>query len=472
MINGEENLVNLSSLLAEEGEWKRLNAAAHFRPKLRRRLPHLSAASDKTVDNYFTEVTSLFSLYVIEDEIAVAGKNATRLGENQNVFEFFLHHLLRFQFPGGHITPEAAIDNARHGIHFKPGRFFIELLLAGQKILGSDHAFGISPAEATWYGTNDLAVLRGQKSAHDVAKRILANRRLEDVDLEVPHNYLEYGLTRGLLTAPGDFVRHARDCLTMLEYAQLATKAVDGYRYLKPNAYEAITQILEDESWFDGYSSFVGDDPTPEEKDDLRSDWLAYANSWSPEGEIVIAGSSTPAVVHSDALPTLVSGIAEPPVSPSWLDDESSGGLTPNQIGQIGEEIAMRHEVAKLRNAGRADLAKQVRKIPDHFGVGYDINSWDVHGNRISIEVKTTASLNAMRVNSLTLTPSEWKAAEQIGLSYLVYRLVLASEEGVTLMVLADPVNRYKRGELDMTPRDGAIVSFEDAVVEHVEVLS
>lgn len=471
MSNNEEDLINLCTLLVEEGEWRKTAAAAAFRPKLRRRMPHLSASNDKTVDNYFTEVTSLFSLYEFDGDQAFVGMNAVRLAEKQNIFEFFLHHVSKFQFPGGHVTHETAMNHARNGIKFKPGKFLIGMLMAGQELKDNGRAFGIKPAEATWYAVNDLYVLRGERSAKEAVERLLRGRSNSEVDLGVPFNYLDYGLPQGVVSAPGDFVRYARDCLTMLEYAQIIACSVDGFRYLKPNAYDAITTVLTDDSWFSGYSALLGQEVSPSEKEEVRADWLAFANRWDSSEVADEDLDQNPKVGDSELIKAQVV-IAEPPVVPTWLDIAASGGLTANEIGQIGEEIVMKHEVAKLIRAGMIDLAKKVKKIPNQFGVGYDINSWDERGNRISIEVKTTASVNPMRVNSITLTPSEWKAAEQIGLSYLVYRLVLATKEGPTMVVLKDPVNLYKRGELDMTPRDGAILNFDESVVEHVEVLS
>ena len=44
------------------------------------------------------------------------------------------------------------------------------------------------------------------------------------------------------------------------------------------------------------------------------------------------------------------------------------------EIGDIGETI-IQHEKNRLKNIGLEDLIHQINKIPDHFGVGYDIQS-------------------------------------------------------------------------------------------------
>ena len=61
-------------------------------------------------------------------------------------------------------------------------------------------------------------------------------------------------------------------------------------------------------------------------------------------------------------------------------------------LGRRGEERIFVHEQASLRDAGRADLARQVRWVSeeDGDGAGYDIRSFDPGGRERLIEVKTT----------------------------------------------------------------------------------
>ncbi len=61
-------------------------------------------------------------------------------------------------------------------------------------------------------------------------------------------------------------------------------------------------------------------------------------------------------------------------------------------LGKAGEERAIEHERATLRDAGRDDLARKVRWVSeeDGDGAGYDIESFTPEGHARLIEVKTT----------------------------------------------------------------------------------
>lgn len=61
-------------------------------------------------------------------------------------------------------------------------------------------------------------------------------------------------------------------------------------------------------------------------------------------------------------------------------------------LGKAGEEIVLRSERITLKQAGREDLAEQVRwtAVEDGDGWGYDIKSFEPDGRERLIEVKTT----------------------------------------------------------------------------------
>jgi hypothetical protein len=61
-------------------------------------------------------------------------------------------------------------------------------------------------------------------------------------------------------------------------------------------------------------------------------------------------------------------------------------------LGRAGEERALEHERATLTEAGRRDLARQIRWVADEDGdgAGYDIASFEADGRPRLLEVKTT----------------------------------------------------------------------------------
>ncbi|QBX99328.1 DUF3883 domain-containing protein [Rhodophyticola sp. CCM32] len=61
-------------------------------------------------------------------------------------------------------------------------------------------------------------------------------------------------------------------------------------------------------------------------------------------------------------------------------------------LRKTGEERVLKHERDTLTEAGRQDLAREVRWVSDEYGdgAGYDIASFDADGRQRLIEVKTT----------------------------------------------------------------------------------
>ncbi len=456
----ESELLRLCILIAEIGRWPEDSMTTTFRERLKL-FPKLAGSANKTIDNFLTEVTSLFSLYVISGESGLCGANASMLADSQDFITFFLHHQIKFQFPGGHVKANKALEHANLGIHFKPAQFFTKVFMAGQRLIGKDKSFGITPEEATWYITNDLRVLRGERSPETVAQAILEGREAQ-VDLSPPTDLGAYRLPIGITRTPGDFFRYARDCMKMLEYAQVVKRADSGYRYLSPSAEKQIKVILADESWFDGYSTLVGLNPSTKDMEDIRHEWLAYAND------------PIPAITRQDQLcsdPSLPAFV-EPPVAATPLElAYQTLKFSNNEIGAAGEEIVIRHEKKRLIAAGRKDLAKKVIKLPDQYGVGYDILSFEANEAKRYIEVKTTRSLQRVTINSFHLTTNEWKTAESNRDSYFVYRVILSENDGIDMVIITNPVGRYKKDELEMTPRNGAEIQFDDRVSQSVRVL-
>ena len=116
-----------------------------------------------------------------------------------------------------------------------------------------------------------------------------------------------------------------------------------------------------------------------------------------------------------------------------------------------------------------------MKKIPDHLGVGYDIASFECDStadfySRRQVEVKTTRSHSRNLKWFIKLTPSEWSAAESIGEHYFVYR-ILISDDGMRMFVIRDLFGKYMMRLVQMTPRDGAEISFEEDAGEWVEML-
>ena len=131
-------------------------------------------------------------------------------------------------------------------------------------------------------------------------------------------------------------------------------------------------------------------------------------------------------------------------------------------IGDTGEAITIRHEQIRLSNLGRKDLIKKIVKMPESLSAGYDINSYEGEAEiKRLIEVKTTISKNKLSIQRFHMTPNEWGSASTFGDAYYIYRLMISSDD-ISLFIIRNPVRQYKNDLLEMTPRDGVEISYND----------
>ncbi|MEJ5144680.1 DUF3883 domain-containing protein [Sphingobacterium sp. MYb388] len=105
------------------------------------------------------------------------------------------------------------------------------------------------------------------------------------------------------------------------------------------------------------------------------------------------------------------------------------------RLGDIGELWVMRYEIEKLKNANKHNLIKQIKHTSkdEGDGTGFDIQSFDINGNRIFIEVKTTKG----RQNStFFITRNELERSKIEKDNYYLYRLYNYNEQKGTADLL------------------------------------
>ncbi|WP_235603474.1 DUF3883 domain-containing protein [Piscirickettsia litoralis] len=140
-------------------------------------------------------------------------------------------------------------------------------------------------------------------------------------------------------------------------------------------------------------------------------------------------------------------------------------------IGDVGEAITIQHEQIRLTNIERPDLAKKVKKIPEEFALGFDVASHEgTTENKRCIEVKTTISRNKLSIQRFHMTPNEWEAANTFRDAYYIYRLMISSNT-VSLFIMRNPVGLYKNDVINMTPRHGADITYDEKAGNFEEVL-
>lgn len=421
-----------------------------------RLFPGNADLSQKTVDNWRTEISALCAFYN-EDKVTdltQTSKLSFFLNENQDLTQFFKFLMLSFQFPGGHIKPSDNIELIANGVRFKPAQFIIKVLMAGNELLslaGEDKEMSLSDEEATYCIFNDLQVTTGIRTPKDVAKIILSNRKnkLHYYDKKDPRILNAKGKPR----TKGDVVRYAGDIMDYMEIASLLERRMDGYFILKPNSLSDLTAFVNDNTYFDGYERFYGvKNLAPAMLSPIEEDWFIYVNNIFDPNKFKtdirsIAELSELEVVFNERITEII----------------ESNKTTTKDIGNIGESIIYSHEKQRLKIRGYEKLLHLIAIVDSpSYHPGYDIDSLEGDGTNHHryIEVKTTISRQKINLYSFHMSPNEWYVAETHREHYCVYRLMLSAQDK-TLYILRNPVALYKQDKINAFPRNGMEISFD-----------
>ena len=423
--------------------------------------------ADKTLQNWRTEIPALFGFYTEnkEEGYTETSHMAKFLHENQDLPQFMKFFLYSFQFPGGHMKPQDLKDLIHYGIRFKPAKTIVNVLLAGNELLASQHSekeMSISAEEATYCIFNDVRVTSGKVSYHDIANTILQNRKdgLKYYNPSDPKNLSLKGAAR----TKGDVTRYAGDILDYMEIANLLENRY-GYFSMKGNAREAIMQFAKDTTFFDGYEKLYKADAVENaELNKIEPLWFQYVNtSLNPD----LFKSDIFNIINQD---TEIDIVFQDRVQEIF----SSAATTTKDIGNLGEAIICGHEKMRLKISGYEQFVKLVQIVDSpSYHPGFDIDSYEADGTEDHryIEVKTTVSKKPIMMYGFHMSPNEWRVASTIKEHYYIYRLML-SETSKTLIVLRDPVRLYKTDFIEAEPRDGMEITFDINVFEPTKLLA
>lgn len=407
--------------------------------------PGNASKEPKTINNWRTEISSLFGLLEYDDEVTKPGRMAQLLASSQDLIEFFRYFLFYFQYPGGHLKPHESLKLIEQGVRFKPAKYLMQVLLDGKKLVGEEGKFGITKAEATHCIFNDLRVIRDGRLPKETAELILENRR----------SSVQYDES-------GDVIRYAGDILDYMELADLAKLKPNYQYYLNTINLETILAFVNDDRHFEPYEALYGK-PSLSLDDVVATQqaWFHYVNNKLHTeifkanilSLIEEAGETTDDVDQSAFIREVLHKIQ------SIKEDES---IKTKEIGDVGEAMVIEHEKNRMRSIKRDDLVHLIIRFPNALAVGYDIGSYEgIDDIRRYIEVKTSISRGRLASQNFHLTTNEWSSAATNRLTYYVYRLMISSV-GVSLFLIQDPVGKYKDGLVDMTPRDGADIRYSD----------
>ncbi|QQR82992.1 DUF3883 domain-containing protein [Candidatus Peregrinibacteria bacterium] len=447
--NVEEVLIFMATELSKMKPAEKKEFIAKFDGVIRL-FPENATKEEKTIKNWRTEISSLFGLVETDGDQYKTGHIAFKLAENQDLVEFFKYFLFRFQYPGGHLKPHESVKCINAGIKFKPVQFILKLLEIGEKALatdGGEKRFYLTKAELTHCIFNDLRFTTGQLGASEALKLITDNRK-----------------TNTQYDWSGDVVRYAGDILDYMVLANLLEIRGNNY-VINWGEREAITKFLTSTERFSLYDKFYGD-PSLKSEDisALQDEWFHFVNR-DLGSDLFKTDVLKYLGIKEETYETLVQGAIA-----SLHEDIERGDSRTKNIGDLGENLIVGHESMRLKVGGREDLIRLIKKIPNHFAMGFDIQSVEFDERTRCIEVKSTISSKKLNFYNVHLTPNEWSAAESFGERYFIYRLVI-SKEGRDLFIIQDPVDKYRQKLMKMSPRNGADIVFSDQCGERSELL-
>lgn len=400
----------------------------------------------KTINNWRTEISALFGLIQYDGDITKPSNMAKNLADKEDLIEFFRYFLYYFQYPGGHLKPLETLSYLENGIKFKPAKFIIETLWEGKKITGKE--FGISHAECTHCIFNDLRVTRGKRTPKECAEQII-NNRYENLDYD----------------SSGDVVRYAGDILDYMTLADLASHKQNNKYYLNNHQTEVLNSIVDNNTFFPLYQPLYNkQNLTTQSITELSDDWFDYINQ-KLDSTLFKADILS---LFDETIQSTIENNEPPNIFIKEILEKLRGDATrpknTKEIGDIGESIVIEHEKNRLIkiDASFQNLIHWIKKIPEAYAVGYDINSLEGIGDtRRYIEVKTTLSMGKLSRTSFHMTTSEWSAANSLNKAYHVYRLMI-SRDDISLFIIKDIVAKYKNDLLEMIPKDGADIRYSD----------
>jgi hypothetical protein len=403
--------------------------------------------TDKTIDNWRTEISALFG-FIEEDNInklARTGLIAQKLAEEQDLVQFFKYFLFYFQYPGGHIKSHKLKEVIDNGVRFKPAQYFLKVLNTGEA--HTKKRFHINKAEATHFIYNDLRVTRDGCDPIEVVERILqARENNEELDWQ------------------GDVIRYAGDILDYMVIGDLLVQHANKF-YTNWSDRETITAFLESDLYFSNYEYLYGTDFNVSVLKPIEDDWFNFVNEDLGEG-----------LFRTDVLKYLgieegnYAKLVEAAIEDLENEFDPENVKNTKEIGDFGENLIVGHESMRIKMGGREDLLHLIKKIPTAFAVGYDIQSVELDRKKRYIEVKSTISNKSLNFNNFHLTPNEWDTADTMRDAYFVYRLMISKHER-KLFILKDPVGKYKIEQIKMTPRNGADIIFTEKSGEWNELL-
>jgi len=125
--------------------------------------------------------------------------------------------------------------------------------------------------------------------------------------------------------------------------------------------------------------------------------------------------------------------------------------LPSKKVGSAGEEHVFKYEFNKLKKAGKEELASKIIKQYEDYSSfpGYDIQSYDVSGNEIYIEVKST---KGSKKDFFEISDNEVRSARKHRGQYFIYHVVNALTKPKIDKIIKDPIGYVEENQIILDP--------------------
>ncbi len=387
----------------------------------------MPAETVKTLNNHRTEIAGkLFGMFYIDkqDTVQISQRTQKLIADNDQP-AFFKDICFKLQFPNGMDKIGKIRNDIRHKINIRQCAYVLAVLREAKK-------FKFIPTlnEIGYHILNSLDVLQRRVDLKDVVKIMIDRRSKKDLR-RVPSG------SRG--------TQHIRETLNYMQLANLI-KIEEGSIVLNDKESRAVGYIASlwgKELDFD-FRKF--DLNKIEERKKMFFEWQLHYSKTTPQTEKIFNTS-----VRS--LPGSLNDLRE-------QGYDVSHGRDAMETGDEGEVYVFEYEKNRIKSYNPRFVNK-VLLLGKTKGLGFDIQSVRADHSKqdefsVFIEVKTTKRVTVPHITDewndvLSMTRNEWKAAEQNGENYWIYRVYFTPSK-VVIFAIHNPFDKNEEGVIKVVP--------------------
>ncbi len=379
---------------------------------------------EKTIKNHRTEnVQKLLGMCYEKEEIIYVSRRTIKYIDDGDQPAFFKGVCFNFQQPNGSQKVQTLKEKVHHEVNIKPYHYILALLK-----LASDNSTILTKNEIAYYVLNALEVLQGNITIGQVFDKILSDRKKGEMnEVKWEGKASSYNM------------QHINEQIDYLLLANLIRKDKTN---IKLNDREIITINLFNKELNTPLQFSIAKYDLSKEgiNKEIELDWQEYFGNIADD--------------DYKSFKTTIDSLEEK------ITEVAERKLSTVEIGDAGEEFVLKIEKEEVHHFN----PRLVNKVNHHGktkGLGYDVTSIEAGRNKKTpeflryIEVKATIRVTPPNLSdtldSITLTRSEWVAAEQHLSHFYIYRVYFTSE-CTFLNIINNPFQKNNDGLIYTTP--------------------